>query len=85
VVDVKNLVNNFSQEIPREELEADDADKVISVFHFSKELSRTHGVPFKFVVKRVRSPRLCAKCALLIVHYDRVRSSRRLRSVCKLG
>jgi len=44
----------FSQEIPREELEADDADKVISVFHFSKELSRTHGVPFKFVVKRVR-------------------------------
>ena len=23
------------------------------MFHFSKELSRTHGVPFKFVVKRV--------------------------------
>jgi len=22
------------------------------VFHFSKDLSRTHGVPFKFVVKR---------------------------------
>jgi len=41
------------QEIPREELEADDSDKVIGVFHFSKELSRTHGVPFKFVVKRV--------------------------------
>jgi ubiquitin carboxyl-terminal hydrolase 7 len=38
-----------------EELEADDLDKVIGVFHFTKELSRTHGVPFKFVVKRVRS------------------------------
>ncbi|CAL1704393.1 unnamed protein product [Somion occarium] len=38
-------------EIPREELEADDADKVISVFHFSREVSRTHGVPFRFVVK----------------------------------
>ena len=41
------------QEIPREELEADDADKVISAFHFSKEVSRTHGVPFRFVVKPV--------------------------------
>ena len=41
------------KEIPREELEADDADKVISVFHFSKEVSRTHGVPFRFVVKPV--------------------------------
>ena len=43
------------QEIPREEFEADDADKVISVFHFSKEVSRTHGVPFRFVVKPVRA------------------------------
>ena len=33
-------------------MEADDADKIISVFHFSKDLPRTHGVPFKFVVKR---------------------------------
>lgn len=41
------------QEIPAEELEASDVDKVISVFHFSKEVSRTHGVPFKFVVKPV--------------------------------
>ena len=37
-----------------EEHYADDADKVISVFHFSKEVQRTHGVPFKFVVKPVR-------------------------------
>lgn len=27
-------------------------DRLIDGFHFSKELSRTHGVPFKFVVKR---------------------------------
>jgi len=45
-------VDLYAEEIPREELEADDSDKVIGVFHFSKELSRTHGVPFKFVVKR---------------------------------
>lgn len=28
------------------------------MFHFSKDLSRTHGVPFKFVVKRVCSLRI---------------------------
>jgi hypothetical protein len=48
------------QEIPWEELEADDADKVISVFHFSKEVQRTHGVPFKFVVKPV-GPRVSGR------------------------
>jgi len=45
-------VELYAEEIPREEVEADETDKVISVFHFSKELSRTHGVPFRFVVKR---------------------------------
>ncbi|THU99317.1 cysteine proteinase [Dendrothele bispora CBS 962.96] len=49
---IPDPVELYAEEIPREELEADDADKVIGVFHFSKELSRTHGVPFKFVVKR---------------------------------
>ncbi|KAF8522231.1 hypothetical protein BU17DRAFT_87330 [Hysterangium stoloniferum] len=41
----------YAEEIPAEELEADDDDKVINAFHFQKEVSRTHGVPFKFVVK----------------------------------
>lgn len=49
---IPDPVDLYAEEIPREELEADDADKVIGVFHFSKEVSRTHGVPFKFVVKR---------------------------------
>ncbi len=45
------------QEIPTDELEATETDKIISVFHFHREptLQRTHGVPFKFVVKPVRS------------------------------
>jgi hypothetical protein len=38
------------QEIPVDELEARDTDKIIDVFHFTKEPSRTHGVPFRFVV-----------------------------------
>ena len=58
------MLLTFIQEVPREELEADDADKVISVFHFSKEVSRTHGVPFRFVVKPVRVFRTAVKCGL---------------------
>ncbi|KAJ7285909.1 hypothetical protein C8J57DRAFT_1496609 [Mycena rebaudengoi] len=49
---IPDPVELYAEEIPLEEMEADDSDKVIGVFHFSKELSRTHGVPFKFVVKR---------------------------------
>jgi len=48
---IPDPVELFAEEVPIEELEASDVDKVISVFHFSKEVSRTHGVPFKFVVK----------------------------------
>jgi ubiquitin carboxyl-terminal hydrolase 7 len=47
------VVDTRLQEVPKEEVEADDSDKIIGVFHFSKDLTRTHGVPFKFVVKRV--------------------------------
>jgi len=44
-------VELYAEEIPREELEADEHEKIISVFHFQKEVLRTHGVPFRFVVK----------------------------------
>lgn len=75
------------QEIPREEAEADDSDKVIGVFHFSKELVRTHGVPFKFVVKRVRCLFSDSRndTGLTLYSYPRARNSRRPRSDFKLG
>jgi len=44
-------IDLYAEEISQEELDADDADKVITVFHFSREVSRAHGVPFHFVVK----------------------------------
>ncbi|KAF8319268.1 cysteine proteinase [Clavulina sp. PMI_390] len=43
-------VDMYAEEIPVEELSASDSDKIIDVFHFTKEPSRTHGVPFRFVV-----------------------------------
>ncbi|KAI6036100.1 hypothetical protein PISMIDRAFT_10918 [Pisolithus microcarpus 441] len=48
---IPDPVDLFAEEIPREELEALEVDKVINVFHFHKEVSRAHGVPFRFVVK----------------------------------
>lgn len=50
---IPDPVELFAEEIPREEAEAGEADKIINVFHFSKEVTRTHGVPFRFVVKPV--------------------------------
>lgn len=70
------------QEIPREELEADDSDKVIGVFHFSKDLTRTHGVPFKFVVKRVCDFLIFYLC-IPTLPIDRERNFPKRRSVYK--
>jgi len=71
------------QEIPQEELEADDSDKVIGVFHFSKELQRTHGVPFKFVVKRV-CPFYCHIKFYKFSRVNREKSSQIPRNVYRL-
>lgn len=38
------------QEIPLEELNAGEDTKIVSLFHYSKDPARTHGVPCKFVV-----------------------------------
>lgn len=40
------------QEIPIDELEAAEKDnaKIVNLFHYAKDPSRTHGVPCKFVV-----------------------------------
>ncbi|KAF8343945.1 cysteine proteinase [Cantharellus anzutake] len=42
----------YAEEIPLDELESRDAEKIIDVFHFTKETSRTHGVPFRFVLRQ---------------------------------
>ncbi|KAF9792792.1 cysteine proteinase [Thelephora terrestris] len=48
---IPDPVELYAEEIPREEVDAEDHDKVINVFHFTRDVARTHGVPFKFVVK----------------------------------
>lgn len=53
---VTNIPENstiYAEKIPEEELHMDSEDRVINAFNFNGEPSRTHGIPFKFVVKPV--------------------------------
>lgn len=43
----------YAERIPADEINMDESDRVINVFNFDKEPNRTHGVPFKFVLKPV--------------------------------
>ncbi|CAD6570825.1 MAG: hypothetical protein TREMPRED_006048 [Tremellales sp. Tagirdzhanova-0007] len=40
----------FAEEIPVEELNAPEGSKIVNLFHYAKDPSRTHGVPCKFVI-----------------------------------
>ena len=43
----------FAEEIPIGELEMAGMDRFVIVIHFTKELTRLHGIPVKFVLKPV--------------------------------
>lgn len=42
----------FAEEISAEELALTESDKLVHAYHFHKDISRTHGVPFRFVLKK---------------------------------
>lgn len=46
----------------------DESSKKISVFHFDKEPSKAHGVPFQFALKEVCIA-ITISSALLLIHY----------------
>jgi len=49
---IHDLAELYAEEIPSDELDtADEYKKIISVFHFLRDPSRPHGVPFRFVLK----------------------------------
>jgi ubiquitin carboxyl-terminal hydrolase 7 len=52
-VDTSYGTNFYAEAVPQEEDDAGEQDKVIIVVHFSKDFTRHHGVPVKFVVKPV--------------------------------
>ncbi|CAJ0637306.1 11152_t:CDS:10, partial [Entrophospora sp. SA101] len=48
---IQDYVVLYAEEIPKEELEMSSDDKIVQVYHFSKEPLHSHGIPFKFVIK----------------------------------
>ncbi|GAA6026726.1 hypothetical protein JCM8097_005817 [Rhodosporidiobolus ruineniae] len=51
VRDVPEAAELYAEEILEEELNAADDERVVQVYHFNKEPSRTHGIPFRFVLR----------------------------------
>ncbi|KAL8772774.1 MAG: hypothetical protein Q9209_002119 [Squamulea sp. 1 TL-2023] len=41
----------FAELVPEEEIHANDGDRLIDAYHFDKEISKAHGVPFRFLLK----------------------------------
>lgn len=54
VASINEYSTIYAEQIPAEELNLEGDDRVINAFNFDREPNRTHGIPFKFVVKQVR-------------------------------
>lgn len=52
-LDTSYGTNFYAEAIPQEEDEVGEHDRFVIVVHYSKEITRLHGVPIKFVVKPV--------------------------------
>lgn len=64
VTNIPEYSTIYAEKIPTEELHMDSDDRVINAFNFNGEPSRTHGIPFKFVVKPVSVAHLRSMVAL---------------------
>jgi ubiquitin carboxyl-terminal hydrolase 7 len=53
VISISDVTALVAQRIPPEEAAA-DASELIQVFHFQGEPSKSHGYPFRFLLKKVR-------------------------------
>ena len=50
VLDYTTLV---AERLPKEDIEPAEGDRLVYAFHFDKEPSKPHGIPFKFYLKPV--------------------------------
>jgi ubiquitin carboxyl-terminal hydrolase 7 len=54
VISINDYTSVIAERIPEEELDVKDSSQFISVFHFQSEPSRSHGMPFRMLLKEVR-------------------------------
>lgn len=57
VMNLNEYAQIYAERVPQEEANADESH-FIQVFHFQNDVSRVHGVPFKFLIVEVRFPTL---------------------------
>ena len=55
VVILSEFAGLYAEKMPQEEQEVDRRN-FVDCFHFEKEPSKPHGIPFKFLVKSVSDP-----------------------------
>lgn len=67
----------YVEQIPQEELEMNiEVDRLVQVVNYHKEPTRFHGIPFLFVVKKVRVYHFCKACVLTKIMYRMNHSAR---------
>ena len=54
VSSITDYTPTVAQRTPKEDLEPQEDERPVYVFHFEKEVSKTHGMPFKFHLQPVR-------------------------------
>ena len=57
VATMSDYVTLYAEVVPEEEFNAEEGDMALYAFHFDKEPNKSHGVPFKFLVKPVNRDR----------------------------
>ena len=70
----------YAEKIPEEEQNADRRD-LVDCFHFEREPSKPHGIPFKFLIKRVSDPAVCQWTGLVLTRH-RTRHSKTPDHAC---
>lgn len=50
VRDIPDTTELFAEEVPIDEAEAGESERVVPVYHYNKEPTRAHGIPFRFVL-----------------------------------
>ncbi len=55
VASISEYMPLYAEMIPGEEIEAGEKARTIDAFHYNRDTSRAHGVPFKFLVVPVRA------------------------------
>jgi ubiquitin carboxyl-terminal hydrolase 7 len=53
VANLNDFTQIYAERVPQEELEAPEDSRFAHVFHFQTDVSRVHGVPFKFLLIEV--------------------------------